>query len=524
MTPKKGLVLGDRYELTELIAVGGMGEVWQAADLHLQRRVAAKVLREEFAGDPTFLQRMRTEARNAAGLSHVNVTAMYDYGEQEGAGYLVMELVEGEPMSELLARERTLAPGQLLPILAQTARGLHAAHVAGVVHRDVKPSNLLITRDGTVKITDFGIALGANQAPMTAAGMVMGTAQYLPPEQAMGRSAQGVGDIYALGIIGYEALVGRRPFTGSTQVDIAFAHVNQPVPPMPEEIDERVRDVVMSMLDKDPESRPRSGASLARILDGLLRDLQSEAVALAGPRARASHREEIAAMPTRAMPTTAAPSSGPPSPERGGVSRPTAARTSVPPRVAAPVVGTSALQVEAEPVELIREQEREALPAPPFEPDPVPPVRSAAAVPAAPPERAAGVRRPPVPRPRPQAEVGRTPSARAAVGRDVPDDDATPDRGFEPQWAPVGAATRSAAATEQRTRPRRHRHDRAARAGLVWTWRTIVKVLVVAIMLVVLALWLGTLAQASALALGAVAVPRLRPLGRGSGRRRPTSG
>jgi hypothetical protein len=300
MTPEVGLVLGGRYELMKRIAVGGMGEVWQAADLHLDRKVAAKVLRAEFAGDSSFLQRMRAEARNGAGLSHINVTAMYDYGEQQGAGYLIMELVEGEPLSELLTRERTLAVGQLLPILAQTARGLHAAHMAGVVHRDVKPSNLLITRDGTVKITDFGIALGANQAPMTAAGMVMGTAQYLPPEQAMGKAAQGVGDIYALGVIAYEALVGRRPFTGPTQVDIAFAHVNQPVPPMPENIDPRVREVVMSMLDKDPERRPRSGASLGRILDDLAHELRSE-----GDGGRlAPHlaaREEIAAISTQAM-------------------------------------------------------------------------------------------------------------------------------------------------------------------------------------------------------------------------------
>ena len=537
MTPKKGLLLGGRYELTERIAIGGMGEVWQAADLHLQRRVAAKVLRDEFAGDPTFLARMRTEARNAAGLSHVNVTAMYDYGEQEGAGYLVMELVEGEPMSELLTRERTLAAGQLLPILAQTARGLHAAHVAGVVHRDVKPSNLLITRDGTVKITDFGIALGANQAPMTAAGMVMGTAQYLPPEQAMGRSAQGVGDIYALGVIAYEALVGRRPFTGTTQVDIAFAHVNQPVPPMPEELDERVRDVVMSMLDKDPENRPRSGASLARILDGLLRDLQSEAVAQAGPRARAAHREELAAMPTRAMPTTAPPSDVARSPDRPPAPRPTASAVSpaaILQRPLPPVVGTSALKIDDDPVvgAVVDAQERAALAV-----QPLPAGRTGATTASlAPHERAAGVRRPALPRPR--TAVSRPPSASTtaaastAVELDRVDEErvVTPERGFAPQWAPVGATARSSAPVERRERPRQHRHDRArrrGRAGVVWTWQTMVKVAVVTLMMVVLVLWLGTLAQASATtaALAAVAIPRLRPDGgRGSGRRRPTSG
>ncbi len=270
MKPQADLVLGNRYRLVELIAVGGMGEVWVAIDEHLGRRVAAKVLRPEFAGDAAFLERLRAEARNSAGLSHQNIAVMYDYGEEDGSGYLIMELVVGEPFSDLLAREGPLDPIQVLPIIAQTARGLHTAHLGGVVHRDVKPANLLITPDGYVKITDFGIAIGANQAPMTAAGMVMGTAQYLPPEQAMGKAATGLGDIYALGIIAYEALVGKRPFTGKTQVDIAFAHVNQAVPAMPEHIDSRVREIVMSMLAKDPEDRPRSAASLARIIEELL--------------------------------------------------------------------------------------------------------------------------------------------------------------------------------------------------------------------------------------------------------------
>jgi serine/threonine protein kinase len=556
VTPRKGLTLGGRYELTERIAIGGMGEVWQAADLTLDRRVAAKVLRAEFAGDAAFLARMRTEARNAAGLSHVNVTAMYDYGEQEGSGYLIMELVEGEPMSELLARERTLPPGQLLSILAQTARGLHAAHVAGVVHRDVKPSNLLITRDGTVKITDFGIALGANQAPMTAAGMVMGTAQYLPPEQAMGKPAQGVGDIYALGIIAYEALVGNRPFTGSTQVDIAFAHVNQPVPPMPEEIDERVRDVVMSMLDKDPERRPRSGASLARILDEILRDLQSEDTK-SDQSGRRSQRETLAAMPTRAVPTTQAAAaarsgtdSGSSEPRRDAPAPPPSAsdrsllaaaigpeparadrqpvdvftRPPVGP-IVAPVVGSSALKIDPDAVPAV--QGRPAvLPEPAIAVEPVaeaaPRPRRERPVP----DRAAGVRRPALPR-RPTTTTatahGPTSGERAVVGTPATDVE-TPDRGFAPRWAPVGGQG-TVAHQQAATPPRRHRHDRA---GFVWTSRTVIRVVLVAVMLTVLVVWLGTLAQAHALtpALGAVAAlgqPR-STTGRGSRRRRPTSG
>ncbi|SEE79804.1 serine/threonine-protein kinase [Ruania alba] len=275
MTPTAGLLLGGRYELTERLATGGMGEVWVATDLHLRRNVAAKVLRAEFAGDTHFLDRLRTEARNSAALSHQNIAAMYDYGEQRGSGYLIMELVLGESLEDLLRRERTLEPTQVLPVLAQTARALHTAHMAGVVHRDVKPSNILLTRDGYVKITDFGISLGANQAPMTAAGMVMGTAQYLPPEQAMGRAATGAGDIYALGVVAFEALVGRRPFTGGSQVDIAFAHVNQQVPGLPSHLDERVREVVLQMLSKDPEQRPRSAASLARTLEALSDQLRA---------------------------------------------------------------------------------------------------------------------------------------------------------------------------------------------------------------------------------------------------------
>ena len=274
MKPAAGLLLGERYELTERLAIGGMGEVWVATDLNLRRHVAAKVLREEFAGDQHFLDRLRAEAVNSAALTHQNIAAMYDYGEQRGSGYLIMELVRGESLEDLLRRERTLEPSQILPVLAQTARALHAAHRAGVVHRDVKPSNILITPDGNVKITDFGISLGSNQAPMTAAGMVMGTAQYLPPEQAMGRAATGAGDIYALGVVAYESLVGKRPFTGTNQVDIAFAHVKQSVPPLPDSIDARVREVVEQMLAKDPESRPRSAASLARTLEAIAASLE----------------------------------------------------------------------------------------------------------------------------------------------------------------------------------------------------------------------------------------------------------
>lgn len=301
MIPAKGLRLGDRYVLQERIAIGGMGEVWIAWDDHLHRQVGAKVLRAEYVGEKTFLDRLRTEARNAARLSHQNIAAMYDYGEQAGSGFLIMELVHGEPLSTLLEHEGTLDAAQLLPVLAQAARALHTAHLGGVVHRDIKPANILLTAEGYVKLTDFGISLGANQPAMTAAGMVMGTAQYLPPEQAMGRPATGAGDIYALGVVAYEALVGTRPFTGDSQVDIAFAHVNQPLPPLPEDLDERVREIVVQMLAKDPEQRPRSGASLARALEELARQLDVELEP--SEQRRAAETVAAEAVGTMAMPS-----------------------------------------------------------------------------------------------------------------------------------------------------------------------------------------------------------------------------
>ncbi|WP_435299057.1 protein kinase domain-containing protein [Timonella sp. A28] len=269
MKPQPGLALGSRYRLVRQIAVGGMGEVWVAKDESLARDIAIKVLKEEFVGNSDFLNRFRVEARNAASLSHAHIAQLYDYGEQDNSAYLVMELVSGEPMSDLLEREPVLNTGKLLHLLAQTSRALHAAHVGGVVHRDIKPGNIIIEHTGDVKITDFGVSLAANQIPMTAAGMVMGTAQYLSPEQAVGKPATGVSDIYALGVVAYEAIAGNRPFTGKTPVDIAVAHVNQPVPPLPKNTHPELDAVVMRMLAKDPLERPRSGAALAHTFETL---------------------------------------------------------------------------------------------------------------------------------------------------------------------------------------------------------------------------------------------------------------
>ncbi|PJI91052.1 serine/threonine-protein kinase [Luteimicrobium subarcticum] len=312
MKPVKGLALGGRYHLVRRIAVGGMGEVWVAQDDSLGRDVAVKVLRAEFAGDEDFLRRLRTEARNNAKLSHPCIAQMYDYGEQDGTGYLVMELVQGEPMSDLLEREPVVPVARLLPILSQAADGLHAAHVAGVVHRDVKPGNILLERGGGVKLTDFGVSLAANQVPMTATGMVMGTAQYLSPEQAIGRPATPASDVYALGIVAFEALMGKRPFTGPTPVDIAVAHVNQPVPPMSGTIDRELVTLVEACLSKDPAGRPRSAAVMARALEQITARIARDRSARRG-----AHATEVIALPPS---TTTRPAS----PSRGSGQRPAA--------------------------------------------------------------------------------------------------------------------------------------------------------------------------------------------------------
>ncbi|MFC8597021.1 protein kinase [Isoptericola sp. NPDC057191] len=315
MRPSTGLALGERYRLTRQIAVGGMGEVWVADDGYLGREVAVKVLREEYTGNEDFLRRLRTEARNSAALSHPNIAQMYDYGEQDGAGYLVMELVLGEPLADLLEREPVVAPRKLLPILAATARGLHHAHLAKVVHRDVKPGNILLEHGGSVKITDFGVSLAANQAPMTATGMVMGTAQYLSPEQAVGQPATAASDVYALGVVAYEATAGKRPFTGSTPVDIAVAHVNAPVPPLPTHVHPGLADVIGRMLEKDPSRRPESAAALASELEALAREIAEDPL---GARSRSARRVAAAARqsarPPRAVPAHAAPTPRPSTP------------------------------------------------------------------------------------------------------------------------------------------------------------------------------------------------------------------
>ncbi|MCK9932958.1 serine/threonine protein kinase [Frankia sp. Mgl5] len=271
-------VLDNRYRLDGRIATGGMGEVWRGLDQTLGRPVAVKLLRPEYASDESFLVRFRGEARHAARLSHPGVASVYDYGEVSTAddyptAYLVMELVEGEPLSALLHREKRLSPDRMLDILGQSADALQAAHALGVVHRDVKPGNLLLRTDGAVKVTDFGIARAVDAAPLTATGIMMGTAYYVSPEQASGRPVTPASDVYSLGVVAYECLAGRRPFDDRNPIVVVMAHQQDTPPPLPSDIPYQVRALVESAMSKDASRRPSSAGAFARSAASIRRSL-----------------------------------------------------------------------------------------------------------------------------------------------------------------------------------------------------------------------------------------------------------
>jgi len=266
MSAGSGSVLGNRYTLTERVAGGGMGEVWEATDGVLGRTVAIKLLRAGYADDTQFVDRFRAEARHSAALSHPNIATVHDYGEEDGESYLVMELVPGEPLSRVITERGPLGADEAASVLGQAAAALEMAHQNGFVHRDVKPANIILTPDGTAKLTDFGIARALHGSAITKTGEVMGTAQYISPEQAMGEPATPSSDIYALGIVAHEMLTGKRPFDSETPVATALSQVNDPPPPLPEEVPEQLRDLIESCLAKDPGDRPASAAAIAEEL------------------------------------------------------------------------------------------------------------------------------------------------------------------------------------------------------------------------------------------------------------------
>ncbi|MER6367531.1 serine/threonine-protein kinase [Streptomyces mirabilis] len=264
----RGTVLGGRYTLAERIGGGAMGDVWRADDTVLERRVAVKILRPELLDDARFAKRFRREALILASLDHPGIVDVHDYGENAlGDGsrvaYIVMELVEGRPLDEFLKECGPLPPEQALATTAEALEALHAAHRRQVVHRDIKPSNLLICADGRVKVTDFGLARDLATSKITPEHAVVGTALYIAPEQVEGHGTTPASDLYSMGVVCYKMLTGKLPFDGERAIEILVKHVQQPVPALPADFPQPVRDFVATALAKKPEDRFPDAATMA---------------------------------------------------------------------------------------------------------------------------------------------------------------------------------------------------------------------------------------------------------------------
>ncbi|MCU7730481.1 serine/threonine protein kinase [Actinoplanes sp. KI2] len=261
--PLPGQVLGDRYRLDDRIAAGGMGEVWRATDTVLGRDVAVKTLHAGRAEDPGFQTRFKHEARTMAVLHHPGVADVYDYGQSGPDAYIVMARVEGEALNQRIAASGRLTPAETMSIVAQAGRALEAAHQAGIVHRDVKPGNLIIQPDGTVVLVDFGVARSAESAALTGAKEVVGTALYIAPEQVSRDKTGPSADVYALGCVAYHCLAGHPPFMADSPITVALQHLREEPPPLPGDVPPPVRTLVETAMAKDPSRRFSSAAAMA---------------------------------------------------------------------------------------------------------------------------------------------------------------------------------------------------------------------------------------------------------------------
>ncbi|MBA2725653.1 MAG: serine/threonine protein kinase, partial [Actinobacteria bacterium] len=267
----EGRILSARYRLEERIAAGAMGTVFRAVDERLHRSVALKLLKDDLAEDERFIERFRREARSAAALSHPNVAGVFDYGEDDGCSYIVMELASGSDLACVLRAEGSLAPERSARIAGQIAAALAHAHSLGVVHRDIKPANVLVGSGDNIKVTDFGIARATGDSTLTATGSVLGTAHYLSPEQASGAPVGPESDIYSLGIVLFEMLTGAVPFTGDSAISVAMKHMNEDVP-APSELNPHtpahLDEVVRRATQKDPAARFTDAGAMSAALLG----------------------------------------------------------------------------------------------------------------------------------------------------------------------------------------------------------------------------------------------------------------
>ncbi len=318
MSEARKTVLDNRYDVVRPLGSGGMGEVYLARDLVLGRDVALKVLRRQYAGDEEFAERFKREAMSAASLSHPNIVQVYDRGEtEEGSSYIAMEYVPGGTLKERISREGPLEPASAAALASQVAEALGAAHERGMVHRDVKPQNVLLTTKGTAKVADFGIARAGSSATISRTGSVMGTAGYMSPEQALGEPATPKSDLYSLGVVLYETLTGQLPYTADNPIAVSMKHVTEPLRP-PIELNPRIpygmNALVTKLLAKDPEDRYANAEQLADDLRRVSRGLEPVAVGrMQGPRAPSS----ASRAPTHEMPRRPRPSPAPRRRRRG---------------------------------------------------------------------------------------------------------------------------------------------------------------------------------------------------------------
>ena len=281
---KIGMIIGDRYEVLEKIGTGGMSDVYKAKDHKLNRLVAIKVLKQEFSENENFVSKFRVEAQSTAGLMHPNIVNVYDVGDEDGINYIVMELVDGITLKKYIEKKQRLSVKESVSIAIQVAMGLEAAHNNGIIHRDIKPQNIMISRDGKVKVTDFGIAKAATSNTITS--NVMGSVHYTSPEQARGGYSDAKSDIYSLGITLFEMLTGRVPYNGETTVAIAIKHIQEDLPSPAEFNDEipiSVEKIVLKCCQKSPDRRYQTAADLISDLKKSLITPDKDFVDLADP-------------------------------------------------------------------------------------------------------------------------------------------------------------------------------------------------------------------------------------------------